>query len=41
MEGTTQNQGIFTIMKICDGLGVSMKAFFDTQEFEDAMKDCD
>ncbi|MBQ2901173.1 MAG: helix-turn-helix transcriptional regulator [Agathobacter sp.] len=41
MEGTTQNPGIFTIMKICDGLGVSMKEFFDTQEFEDAMKDCD
>lgn len=41
MEGNTQNPGIFTIMKICDGLGVSMKEFFDTKEFEDAMNDND
>lgn len=41
MEGRTQNPGIFTIMKICEGLGVSMKEFFDCKEFEDAMTDCD
>ena len=40
-EGTTQNPGIFTIMKICDGLGVSMKEFFDCEEFENIMKDYD
>ena len=41
MEGNTQNPGIFTIMKICDGLGVSMKEFFDCEEFESIMKDYD
>ena len=40
-EGSTQNPGIFTIMKICDGLGVTMKEFFDTREFEEAMKECE
>lgn len=41
MDGTSRNPGIFTIMKICDGLGISMKEFFDTKEFEEAQKDCD
>lgn len=41
MEGTTQNPGVFTIMKICDGLGVSLKEFFDTPEFEEAIRDND
>lgn len=36
-KGKSQNPGIFTIMKLCDGLGVSMKEFFDAEEFEDAM----
>ena len=40
MEGNTQNPGIHSIIKICDGLGVSMKEFFDTKEFEEMMKDC-
>ena len=35
MDGTSKNPGIFTIMKICDGLGVSLKEFFDTEEFEE------
>ena len=35
-NGTSKNPGIFTIMKICDGLGVSMKEFFDSEEFESA-----
>lgn len=39
MEGTTKNPGIYTIMKICDGLGVSLQEFFGTQEFEDAVID--
>ena len=33
MEGDSKNPGIFTIMKICDGLGVSLTDFFDTDEF--------
>lgn len=39
MDETTKNPGIFTIMKICDGLGVSLQEFFDTQEFEEAVID--
>ena len=41
VEGNTQNPGIFNIMKICDGLGVSLKEFFDTPEFEEAMQNCE
>ena len=37
MDGTTKNPGIFTLMKICDGLGVSLSEFFDTEGFEDAV----
>ena len=39
MDETTQNPGIFTIMKICDGLGVSLQEFFDTEAFEQAVID--
>lgn len=35
MDGSTKNPGIFTIMKLCDGLGVSLTEFFDTEEFEE------
>lgn len=38
-KGESKNPGIFTIMKICDGLGVSMKEFFDSKEFENAIID--
>ena len=37
MEGNTKNPGIFTIMKICDGLGVTLQEFFDTEDFEQAL----
>lgn len=37
MDGTTKNPGIFTMMKICDGLGVSLSEFFDTEGFEEAV----
>jgi len=33
MDGSTKNPGIFTIAKICDGLGVSLAEFFSTYEF--------
>ncbi len=36
-KGKSANPGIFTIMKLCDGLGVSMKEFFDSEEFENAI----
>lgn len=39
MDETTMNPGIFTIMKICDGLGVSLSKFFDTKDFEQALID--
>ena len=40
-EGRTQNAGVYTIMKICDGLGITLKEFFDTKEFEEVMGECD
>ena len=33
VDCTTKNPGLFTIMKICCGLGVSVKEFFDAKEF--------
>lgn len=31
----TTNPGIYTIAKICNGLGISIKEFFDCKEFEE------
>lgn len=31
---TTKNPGVFTIVKLYDGLGITVKEFFDTEEFE-------
>lgn len=31
--GNSQNPGIITIKKICDGLEISLPEFFDTEEF--------
>lgn len=31
---TTKNPGVFTIIKLCDGLGITVKEFFDTEEFK-------
>lgn len=33
VDGTSKNPGVFTILKICEGLGVAPKEFFDTEEF--------
>lgn len=30
----TKNPGIFTIIKLCDGLGITIQEFFDTEEFK-------
>lgn len=37
MDGTTKNPGIYTIIKICDGLGITLQEFFATKEFEEAI----
>ncbi len=34
IDGSTKNPGLFTISKICGGLKITLKEFFDTQEFE-------
>lgn len=39
VDGTSKNPGVYTIMKICDGLGITMKEFFDTPEFEEILID--
>lgn len=31
---STKNPGIFTIVKLCNGLDVSVKEFFDSHEFD-------
>jgi transcriptional regulator with XRE-family HTH domain len=33
VNGTTYNAGIATIKKLCDGLGISIKEFFDNDLF--------
>lgn len=33
MYGNTKNPGIVTIKKICDGLGLKLGEFFDTDDF--------
>ena len=34
VDGSTKNPGIFTIIKICEGLGISLQEFFDSEEFD-------
>ena len=33
MKGTTKNPGIFTLVRICEGLGISLSEFFDIEAF--------
>jgi len=33
VNGVSRNPGVVTIKKLCDGLGVSVVDFFDTEEF--------
>ena len=33
VDGSTKNPGILTIIRICDGLEISLKDFFDRKEF--------
>lgn len=41
IDGQSKNPGIVTIMKICDAFDVSLKDFFDTEEFELVLKEVD
>lgn len=36
-DGSVKNPGIFAIVKICEGLDVSLKDFLDTEEFRNIM----
>ena len=33
INGSTRNPGLFTIIKICYGLNVTVRDFFDSEEF--------
>ena len=33
IDGSTKNPGLFTIVKICNGLNMTVKEFFDAEEF--------
>lgn len=39
IDCSTKNPGIFTLIKICNGLGVSMTEFFSAEEFQDLSED--
>lgn len=39
IDCSTKNPGIFTLIKICNGLGVSVTEFFSSEEFEDLSED--
>ena len=41
MDGTSKNPGVFTVIKICDGLGVSLSEFFNTEAFNEMLKEVD
>ena len=33
IDGSTKNPGVFTIIKICNGLNITVKDFFDAEDF--------
>lgn len=39
VDGSTKNPGIFTIIKICEGLDITLKDFFDTDAFLDILNE--
>lgn len=39
VEGTTKNPGIFTIAKLCEGFGMTLSEFFDTDEFRKILEE--
>ena len=34
LYGKSVNPGVVTIKMLCDGMGITLKEFFDTEEFE-------
>lgn len=34
MKGKTKNPGIYTIIRLCDGLDISVQDFFGTEDFK-------
>lgn len=34
VNGETKNPGIFTLMKVCNGLDITISEFFSAEEFE-------
>lgn len=34
IDGSTQNPGIFTVSKICSGLNITLKDFFNSEKFD-------
>lgn len=41
MNGESKNPGMISIIKICDGLEISLKEFFDTEDFVSMLKEVD
>ena len=41
LDGQSKNPGVFTIMKICDALEISLKDFFDTEDFALLLREID
>jgi len=39
VNGTTYSAGIATIKKLCDGLNISIREFFDTPVFENLIQE--
>ena len=39
MNEESKNPGFYTIIKICDGLEISLKDFFDTEDFVEILKE--
>lgn len=39
VDGSTKNPGVLTIIKICEGLEISVRDFFDTEEFSGILFD--
>ena len=35
VDKTTVNPGVITLSQLCDGLGITLKEFFDTPDFDD------
>lgn len=38
MDGSSKNPGLFTVIKLCGGFGITPSKFFDTEEFESLTK---